>query len=132
MEILSNVLTLGTGLYRAQTLQAEFLRGNKAYDPGIDPRLPKHDTLAGNLTIWANAEIKVSNISLYSAPDAENGIYGVVRIREEVIRYADRFVANSTLTTLTRNVANTLNCTISGNLTSGNLVSVLGLQTVTD
>ena len=55
---------------------------------------------------------------------------GAVRIRGEVIRYERLWAANSRLTNLTRNVGGTTNSTISGNLTAGNLVSILGLQTV--
>ena len=55
---------------------------------------------------------------------------GAVRIRGEVIWYERVWTANSTLTNLTRNVAGTTNATISGNIWAGNLVSILGLQTV--
>ncbi len=131
MAILNNVTVTGTGLYTAQTLQAEFLRGSPAYRPDVDPRLPKHDTITSNLTILANATITVSNIALFPTPDLGNNVYGAVRVGEEVILYGARYAGNSTLGNLTRNIANTPNSTISGNVTAGNVISVLGLRTVT-
>lgn len=55
---------------------------------------------------------------------------GSVRIKGEVIWYDRKWTANSALTNLTRNVASTTNATISGNVTAGNIVSILGLRTV--
>ena len=130
MSILNNVVVTGTGLYNAQTLQAEFLRGSLSYNPDIDPRLPKHDTITSNLTILSNARITVGNILLFPSPDPSNGVYGAVRVKEEVILYAERFLGNSTLAGLTRNVANTTNSTISGNIRAGNVITSLGLRTV--
>jgi len=130
MTILNNVIVTGTGLYNAQTLQAEFLRGSLSYSPDLDPRLPKHDTITSNLTISSNAQITVGNILLFPAPEPENGIYGAVRVKEEVILYGARFAGNSTLANLTRNVANTINSTISGNIQAGNVITSLGLRTV--
>lgn len=131
MEILSNVTTTGTGLFAAQTFQAEFLRSSRAYNPDIDPRMPVHDALAGNLTIWPNATVIVSNIDLYPTPNVAASSYGAIRVKGEVILYGNLFTGNSTLANLTRNVASTINSTISGNLTSGNIVTILGLRTVT-
>ena len=131
MAILNNVVVSGTGLYAAQTLQAEFLRGSPAYVPALDPRLPKHDTITSNLTIFSNASITVSNIALFPVPDPENNIFGTVRVREEVILYGARYAGNSTLANLTRNIANTPNSTVLGNVRAGNVISVLGLRTVT-
>ena len=131
MAILNNVVVSGTGLYAAQTLQAEFLRGSPAYVPAVDPRLPKHDTITSNLTIFSNASITVSNIALFPVPDSENNIFGTVRVREEVILYGARYAGNSTLANLTRNIANTPNSTVLGNVRAGNVISVLGLRTVT-
>jgi hypothetical protein len=130
MAILNNVVVTGTGLYNAQTLQAEFLRGSLAYSPDIDPRLPKHDTITSNLTALSNAQITVGNILLFPEPDPDNGRYGAVRVKEEVILYAARFVGNSILAVLTRNVANTTNSTILGNIQAGNVITSLGLRTV--
>jgi hypothetical protein len=130
MAILNNVTVLGTGLYAAQTLQAEFLRGGPSYVPAADPRLPKHDTITSNLTIFTNASITVSNIALFPVPNPTSNVYGAVRVREEVILYGTRHAGNSTLGNLTRNVANTPNSTVSGNVRAGNVISVLGLRTV--
>lgn len=131
MEILSNVTTSGTGLFAAQTFQAEFLRSSPAYSPDIDPRMPVHDFLDGNLTIWPNATVIVSNIDLYPSPNVAASSYGAIRVKGEVILYGNLFTGNSTLASLTRNVASTINSTISGNLTAGNIVTILGLRTVT-
>lgn len=54
-------------------------------------------------------------------------VVGAVRINTEVILYEKVWTANSTLTGLTRTVANT---TSAGNVTAGKLVSILGLRTV--
>ena len=126
MNIINNEAIAGTGLWAAQSLQAEFLRASKSYNPDIDPRLPKHDVLAANLTANSNV-IVVSNISVFPSPDLGNGLFGAVRVRQEVILYADVFLGNSSLGNLTRTVGNTVS---SGNVIAGNLVSILGLRTV--
>lgn len=126
MNIINNVSVTGTGLWAAQTLQAEFLRASKSYSPDIDPRLPLHDVLAANLTANANV-ITVSNISAFPIPDISSNEYGVVRVKQEVILYEDVFAGNSSLGMLTRTFANTAS---SGNVLAGNLVTILGLRTV--
>ena len=73
----------------------------------------------------------MSNIALFPVPDSENNIFGTVRVREEVILYGARYAGNSTLANLTRNIANTPNSTVLGNVRAGNVISVLGLRTVT-
>ena len=55
---------------------------------------------------------------------------GVVRVRQEVIYYERLWAANSTLTNLTRNVGKTPFGTLTSNVASGNVVSILGLQVV--
>jgi hypothetical protein len=126
MNITNNVTISGTGLWAAQTLQAEFLRASKSYSPDTDPRLPLHGVLAANLTANANI-IVVSNISAFPAPNLSSYSYGLVRIKQEAILYGARFEGNSSLGVLTRTFANT---TSSGNVISGNLVTILGLRTV--
>jgi hypothetical protein len=54
-------------------------------------------------------------------------VVGSIRVGTEVIFYQKLWVANSTLTGLTRTVANT---PPAGTLLAGNLVSILGLRTV--
>ena len=78
------------------------------------------DGITANITIPAGEYVEFN-----SRPTV-----GAVRIRGEIIWYERVWTANSTLTNLTRNVAGTTNATISGNIWAGNLVSVLGLQTV--
>jgi hypothetical protein len=68
MALTNNVTVTGTGLYASNTLESIFLRTYPAYTTNTDPRLPKYDYLAGNLTNFANAEIIVSNISLFPDP----------------------------------------------------------------
>lgn len=126
MEILNNVTVTGSGLWAAQTLQAEFLRASRSYNPDIDPRLPSHDTLAANCTANSSV-IVVSNVSLFPTPDVSSSVYGAIRIKQEVILYGNVFLGNSSLGNLTRTVANTAS---SGTVTAGNLVSILGLRTV--
>lgn len=126
MNIINNVSVTGSGLWAAQTLQAEFLRASKSYDPDLDPRLPKHVLLTANLTANSTV-IVVSNISVFPSPDINNNLYGAVRIKQETILYSEIFVGNSSLGGLTRTVANTPS---SGNVSAGNLVSILGLRTV--
>ena len=126
MDIINNVTVTGSGLWAAQTLQAEFLRASRSYNPDIDPRLPKHDVLAANLTA-NSAVIVVGNISAFPLPDMAFNLVGAVKVKQEVILYSEVFVGNSSLGGLTRTVANTAS---SGNVVAGNLVSILGLSTV--
>lgn len=130
VRYITNTITVtGGGLFASPTLQAEFLRGSPAFNPGVDPRLPVRAFLASNLTSESNS-IVVSNINLFPTPNVAARQFGAVRIKGEVILYADKFVGNSSLVTLTRTVANTQSATLDGNITAGNLVSVLGLRTV--
>jgi hypothetical protein len=126
MDIVNNVTVTGSGLWAAQTLQAEFLRASKSYNPDIDPRLPKHDVLAANLTANSSV-IVVGNIAAFPLPDMAFDLVGAVRVKQEVILYSEVFEGNSSLGGLTRTVANTAS---SGNVVAGNLVSILGLRTV--
>lgn len=198
-------LTSESGLWASATAQAAFLRAEQAYIPDVDPRLPKHVFTTNTLTNWANAEIQVSDITVFPAPSVitanstvtantaiSNGLViqvsstvgirvgngvvtanitpsantvvaqilangaikvspvrsnvtiaagelihftpfptvGSVRIAGEVIYYDKVWAANSTLTDLTRTVENTVSATILGNIGPGNLISALGLRTV--
>ena len=129
MLIENQVITTGNSLFVAQTLQAEFLRGSPAYQPSADPRLPKHDILAANFTP-SSSTITVSNVNLYPAPNIAAGSYGSIRLLFEVMLYSNVWTGNSTIGGFTRNVASTGNCVSSGNVTTGNLISILGLRTV--
>jgi hypothetical protein len=131
MEIVSNVVTAGVGLYSSSTFQADFLRASKSYTPGTDPRLPTHSKLTANLTNFANATISVADIGIFPAPDPDNNVYGAVRVVEEVILYSQRFAGNSTLAGLTRNVANSPRSTLTSNVYANSVISSLGLRTVT-
>jgi hypothetical protein len=200
-------LVQGNGLWAAASKPAQFLRESLAYDIGLDPRLPKHDTITANLIAGANAEITVSNIALFPSPSevyanatvtanllvsnvlivpvttvlgitigaradtdviptssntivdriftnnntirlnpirsnltitsgavlhfTPYDIKGSVRVREEVILYEKAWESNSTLTGLTRSFCDTPSATISGNITAGNLITSLGIRTLT-
>jgi hypothetical protein len=129
MLIENQVTTVGNGLFASQTLQAEFLRGAPAYQPSIDPRLPMHDKLAANFTP-SSSTIRVSNVALYPSPNLAAGSYGSIRLLFEVMLYSNVWTGNSTIGGFTRNVASTGNCVSSGNVVAGNLISILGLRTV--
>jgi hypothetical protein len=68
MSLTNNVTVIGTGLYASATRESYFLRESPAYTSNVDPRLPNYDYITSNLTIWANAKIVVSNISLFPDP----------------------------------------------------------------
>jgi hypothetical protein len=53
------------GLWSAITREARFLRSQPGYVTEIDPRIPRHTTLSGNLTPWANSEVKVTDITIF-------------------------------------------------------------------
>jgi len=129
MIIENQVTTAGNGLFASQTLQAEFLRGAPAYQPSIDPRLPAHDILAANFTP-SSTTISVSNVALYPSPNLAASSYGSIRLLFEVMLYSNVWVGNSTIGGFTRNVASTGNCVSSGSVVAGNLISILGLRTV--
>ena len=131
MLIENQVTTVGNGLFASQTLQAEFLRALPAYQPSIDPRLPAHDILAANFTA-SSTTITVSNVSLYPSPNIAAGLYGAIRLLFEVMLYSNVWTGNSTIGGFTRNVASTGNCVSSGSkrVIAGNLISILGLRTV--
>jgi hypothetical protein len=130
MNIRQNVTVAGSGLWSANTVPADFMRGKPSYSPDIDPRLPRHTTLAANLIAGNLAVITVANISMFPTPDTSLNQYGAVRVKQEVILYTTRWAGNSKLAGLTRNVGNTPGATILGNLTAGNLISSLGLRTL--
>jgi hypothetical protein len=129
MIIENQVTTASNGLFASQTLQAEFLRGAPAYQPSIDPRLPMHDLLAANFTPNSTT-ITVSNVSLYPSPNLAASSYGSIRLLFEVMLYSNVWTGNSTIGGFTRNVASTGNCVSSGSVIAGNLISILGLRTV--
>jgi hypothetical protein len=129
MLLENQVTTTGAGLFASQTLQAEFLRGAPAYQPSIDPRLPAHDILAANFTP-SSTTITVSNVALYPSPNLAADSYGSIRLLFEVMLYSNVWVGNSTIGGFTRNVASTGNCVSSGSVIAGNLISILGLRTV--
>lgn len=131
MLIENQVTTVGNGLFASQTLQAEFLRALPAYQPSIDPRLPAHDILAANFTA-SSTTITVSNVSLYPSPNIAVGSYGAIRLLFEVMLYSNVWTGNNTIGGFTRNVASTGNCVSSGSkrVVAGNLISILGLRTV--
>jgi hypothetical protein len=130
MKITQNVTVSGSGLWQANTIPADFMRGKPSYSPDLDPRLPKHTTITANLIAGNSAVITVSDITIFPDPDLLTNMYGAVRVKQEVILYTDRWLGNATLTGLTRSVGNTTLATTSGNVTSGTLISSLGLRTL--
>lgn len=64
----NTVTTAGSGLWLADTIPAYFLRSSKSYSSDYDPRLPNYAFLTQSLPSWSNAEIKVSNISIFPSP----------------------------------------------------------------
>lgn len=79
-KLVSNV-----GLYATNTIPSAFLKASPAYTTNVDPRLPNYDFLTDNLTIWSNAEIAVSNISLFPSPS---------NITSNSFVYANTFYSN--------------------------------------
>jgi hypothetical protein len=116
MNIVSNVVTAGVGIFGSHTFQADFLRASKSYVPGADPRLPKLVTLTGNNS--ANSWISVSNVSLVTSPDSDQ--LGYLRIGADVWTYT---VSNANGVYGLANVT-TANLTY----TVGTLVSILGTR----
>jgi hypothetical protein len=128
--LIQNTITLmGNGLFSSQSLQADFIRNVPSYNPDVDPRLPKHDIITTVFTANSNV-ITVSNISKFPSPNVTLGESGTVRILQEVIRYSNVSLANSSVFGLTRTVGNTVSCTISGNVAANTVISSLGLSTL--
>lgn len=128
--LIQNTITLtGNGLFLSQSLQADFIRNVPSYNPDADPRLPTHDITTTVFTANSAAVI-VSNISKFPSPNVSLGQAGTVRILQEVIRYSNVSLANSSIFGLTRTVANTVSCTISGNVAANTVISSLGLSTL--
>ena len=125
--ITNGVTVTGEGLYASNTRQSGFLRNNLAYNPDIDPRLPKHDYLA---TAFSNVSVSitVNNIGLFPNAAAYSNQLGAVRIAGEVITYEYAWAANSTLTGITRAVASTANATILAAAVAGNVITSRGLR----
>jgi hypothetical protein len=84
-EFNNNVIVTGNGLWEAQTFQSVYLRNELAYTSNTDPRMPKYDFITSNLTAYSNAEISVSNISLFPNPSTVTANSTV---------YANTFLAN--------------------------------------
>lgn len=83
MNIVSNVVTAGVGIFGSSTFQADFLRASRSYVPSVDPRLPKLVTLTANNS--ANSWISVSNVTLVASPST--GKLGYLRIGAGVWSY---------------------------------------------
>jgi hypothetical protein len=117
MSLTNNVTVTGTGLYASNTRESYFLKESPGYASNVDPRLPNYDYITSNLTIWANAQIVVSNISLFPDP-------GEITANSTVI--ADSLLSNLLLVPvsstssvvlgrriITANIANTANVKVS-------------------
>ena len=125
-----SVTVTGTGLFLANTEQAQFIRASLSYIPDTDPRLPKHTLLASNLLVAGNTlittEIVLANILLIPQPDISSGQKGYLRIGANVWSYTNVHVANSTVSGVSNVQAN-----LGGNLIAGTwaaVVSVLGTR----
>jgi len=116
MNIVSNVVTAGVGLFGSSTFQSDFLRASKSYVPGADPRLPKLVRLTANNS--ANSWISVSNVSLVTSPST--GQLGYLRISADVWTYT---ASNA------NGVYGLANVTVANlNYPVGTLVSILGTR----
>jgi hypothetical protein len=128
MTTITNGVTVdGAGLYASNTRQSGFLREHPAYNPDIDPRLPKHDTLVVDFTN-TSTEIQVTNIGLFPNAAAYMDKLGAVRIAGEVIAYNTAWAANSTLTGLIRTIGGTPSSTATASVPAGTLLTSLGLR----
>jgi hypothetical protein len=125
--ITNSVTVTGEGLYASNTRQSGFLRDQLAYNPDIDPRLPKHAYLSSDFSN-ASTTIGVTNIGIFPNAAAYSLKLGAVRIAGEVIFYEYAWTANSTLTGITRTVAGTANATALASALAGNVISSLGLR----
>jgi hypothetical protein len=103
------------------------MQASPGYCPAVDPNLPTHTFLDGNLTPTGNV-VTVSNIALLPVPNQSVGQFGSVRAGSEVIVYSDVFTGNSSVHIVQRNVNSTGNLT--ANIPDGSLVSVLGLRSI--
>jgi hypothetical protein len=121
--ITNSVTVNGQGLYASTTRQARVLKGSLSYVPDIDPRIPNHISLAANLQ-QNDKVVGLSSVDDVPVPDI--GQSGALRVGNEVIQYNDVITANNTVVISQRNVANT-GAVYSGNIKSGNVVSILGL-----
>lgn len=128
--LIQNTITLtGNGLFASTSLQADFIRNVPCYNPDIDPNLPKHDIITSVFTANSTA-VTVANVSKFPSPNVSLGQTGTVRILQEVIRYSNVSLGNSSIFGLTRTVGNTVSCTISGNVAANAVISSLGLSTL--
>ena len=120
-------LLSGLGMWNSLSRQVAFMQASPGYCPSVDPNLPTHTFLDGNLTPTGNV-VTVSNIALLPVPNQSVGQFGSVRAGSEVIIYSDVFTGNSSVHIVQRNVNNTGN--LSANIPDGSLISVLGLRSI--
>ena len=126
MNIINNVTVAGTGLWAAQTLQAEFLRASKSYNPDIDPRLPKHTVTSSLLVVTPNTAISTTLVlgNINMVPQVTTGNLGYLRVGGTVWSYANVHTANATVSGLANVQVRPV-----ANVAVGTVVSVLGLRT---
>jgi hypothetical protein len=127
-SLLSNLLIIPVSSVSTIILGNKIITANIANTANV--KVTKIFSANGNILVsgyTANAQITAGE-TVYFWPGKR---VGAVRVRGEVIQYDHAWAANSTLTGLTRNVGGTMNSTISGNVRAGNIISVLGLRTLT-
>jgi len=127
-SLLSNLLIIPVSSVSTIILGNKIITANIANTANV--KVTKIFSANGNILVsgyTANAQITAGE-TVYFWPSKR---VGAVRVRGEVIQYDHAWAANSTLTGLSRNIGGTTNSTISGNVRAGNIISVLGLRTLT-
>jgi hypothetical protein len=127
-SLLSNLLIIPVSSISTIVLGDKVITANIANTANV--KVTKIFSANGNILVSGytnNAQI-TSNETIYFWPSKR---VGTVRVRGEVIQYDHAWSSNSSLTGLSRNVGGTTNSTVNGNVTAGNIISVLGLRTLT-
>lgn len=110
----------GQGLWASNSLQAVFLKAEPSYDPGLDPRLPKHTSLTTSANLLVTGNATVSDLSL--VPQTTNTKAGYLRIGADVWTYNNVDHANSVLNGLANVTPSTYSYPV------GTVVSILGIR----
>ena len=131
MTINNSVTVTGVGLYASDTQESYFLRSSPSYNPDIDPRLPKHSTLAQVLTNATTAEIEVDDISLFPSPSI---ITATASVTANITASNTLVISVSTVDTIvlgtrviTGNIANAAGVTVSRIFSANNRILIQGL-----
>lgn len=126
-SLLSNLLVVPVSSISTVVVGRTVITANIANTANV--KVARIFSANGNILLsgyTANARITAGEF-IYFYPRTQ---VGTVRVRGEVIQYDHAWTSNSSLTGLTRNVGGTTNSTINGNIWGGNIISVLGLRTL--